>query len=583
MGIWHDQGIINNYTFISAEEKIEHYVVGLIRAPYLSGTIYKYTSSKSNFLLAIDGEIENLKLLSAELGVPSEDVVQMIYGLYHREGAEGLLRIQGTASIILFDFENEKTILYRSFLNGYPLYFTTKNNRLTVCTNPVFLLHRDDISDTVDRDKIAKLFSINPLNWTGTVFSEISEVAHGEVVCISSRGIERKKHSLKNIFHSKYCYRNEKIAFAYYRTLLESAVNERIQPNKKYGIMLSSGIDSSSIAYFAAKKLHLEGRELKAYSWKLPSDSADESKSIELICKELNIPLKMFHGEIFGPFDALDSLFLLPDTPFVNSFWGINQECYSQASEDGVDFLLNGNFADLLFVEKGSQFKSMWRDRRFDLLFPNIAHIFKRKGFLGLIRSVLFRVLPLKKDNRFKIMPWLTTEAHNFSSIDENHINDKEFKNFQSALCSFQSGYLGGERYLSGRYGLYRSEPHRNIALMHYSLGFPNYMTYREGKTKFFVREAMRGLLPNKILNQPRVGLLSSFALKSFERNKNKVREKIWEDVSSWNYYVKEEWMRDRLKDGAVVDNKDLYVIWLCINLTAWLKAIKPGGSLYES
>ncbi|MEA3491095.1 MAG: hypothetical protein U9R27_04270, partial [Campylobacterota bacterium] len=58
--------------------------------------------------------------------------------------------------------------------------------------------------------------------------------------------------------------------------------------------------------------------------------------------------------------------------------------------------------------------------------------------------------------------------------------------------------------------------------------------------------------------------------------------EKIWENPSSWNGYIREEWMREKLQESAKVDNYDLYVIWLCITLTAWLKAIKPGGSLYE-
>ncbi len=107
-------------------------------------------------------------------------------------------------------------------------------------------------------------------------------------------------------------------------------------------------------------------------------------------------------------------------------------------------------------------------------------------------------------------------------------------------------------------------------------------MTYREGKTKFFAREAMKGLLPEEILQQPRVGILIDFALKSFQRNIHTIREKIWEDPTAWNFYVKEEWMRKKLRKGAEVDNRDIFVIWISINLSAWLKAIKPGGSLYE-
>ena len=150
------------------------------------------------------------------------------------------------------------------------------------------------------------------------------------------------------------------------------------------------------------------------------------------------------------------------------------------------------------------------------------------------------------------------------------------------ALSPFFSGYLGLERYLSGPYNLQRVEPHKNIELMNLSLSLPPYMTYRNGQTKYFAREAMHGLLPEEIRAQPRVGKLTSIVMRSFLKNRKEVREKVLEDPSSWNLYVRESWMRGALKRDAALDSRDLFVVWLCLHMGPWLKAIKPRGELYS-
>lgn len=582
MGIWYDSNTKSDFPFITSQKQLHPSCVGLVKSPYQTGTLHKFVSQSNTFLLAVDGEVKNLTLLVETLALSSDNITDVIYALYLQEGSQGFFRIEGAVSIIVYDLKNEKTILYRAFLNGYPLYFTTKNNRLTVCTNPVFLLHREDISDAVNHDKIAKLFAVNPLNWTGSLFCELDVVEHGELVVINNDGMTRNKLPLKDIFSTRYTYNNEEISFDRYREKLSSAVNNSIVQDKKYGIMLSSGMDSSSIAYYAAKSLKSEGNRLVAYSWTLPGDSADESENIERICKALDIPLKMFNGEEFGSFNELDTLFLLPDTPFVNPFWRLNQHCYHLAEEDGINLLFNGNFADLLFRKRKSTVLKMYYAKRFDLVFSSLLFILKSKGFYGVLKSLKARISFSKKENGISNTPWLSNQAVKLLQKSSSEKVEETFQEYEAALCPFQAGYLGLERYLSGRYNVYRSEPHRDFDLMHYSLGFPVDLTHRAGKTKFFVRESMRGKLPNEILEQSRVGLLSSFVLKSFQKNLGKIREKIWENPSSWNVYVKEIWMKEKLKENALIDNRDLYVIWLCIHLTAWLTAIKPGGSLYE-
>jgi len=601
MGLWHHRVINRQKTHSRVEKTDLHFRVSetieldkggelaLLFAPYASSALHPHhLHSKDKVFLAIDGQISNLGNASKV----SDNTSDYIINLYQTYGSEGLYQLDGAFSLILYDAQKQTTLLYRSFLTGYPLYFVTKNNLLSVSTNPVYLLHRSDVSDTLDTDEMNSIFAISSTRLKGNVFSELTAVKHGEMVIITPNKIQHKKRPLNEIFVQEH-YGSESEAIEKYRHLVEKAVHESLLPDAEHGIMLSSGMDSSTLAVFASKKLYQEGREFTAYSWTLPNDAlGDESEKIKELCKMLGIPLKLFNGESYGPFDDLDNLLLLPDTPFTNPFIPITAEVYRRASRDGIDVLLNGNYADVTFQSNRNLLVDIIKDKRYELIFPSIMSIVKRDGYRNVlkksqeIRGLLAHYMPRRIKASFQIREWLSDDvkSHREKMLLQNNkfIEQEGFGCFSTALSSFQAGYLGMDRYLSGQYGIRRIEPHRHLELLNYSLGFPSYMTHRDGQTKYFAREAMRGLLPESIRTQPRAGNLDLFVQNSYARNKTKIREMLLDDRSVWKQYVNETWMENKLKSNTTLSYADFFVIWLSLNMQQWQKAIKPGGSLYE-
>jgi len=82
---------------------------------------------------------------------------------------------------------------------------------------------------------------------------------------------------------------------------------------------------------------------------------------------------------------------------------------------------------------------------------------------------------------------------------------EEGYEIFSSALSKYNTS-SGMGRHFEARYGIERIEPYFDPALINYTLRLPLYMTYRNGQSKFFAREAMRGLLPESIRTQPREG-----------------------------------------------------------------------------
>ncbi len=568
--------------------------IGLLCDPnILSYLSLSQKSQQNKISIALDGHIYNKKELCCKLNINQDvDIAKVAIEIYQQYGWEGLYDLDGAFSLVLYDSNERMTLLYRSFLTGYPLYCVAKNNVLSVSTNPVHLLHRPDVSDTLDAVQMSASFSLNYAAWTDTIFSDISEVPHGEMRVITADSIESKKRPLSDVFTSVK-YGSEAEVIDTYTHLLESTVEKNILPGNQYGIMLSSGMDSASLAALASKYLKHEGKALRAYSWALPdSRTSDESQKIRELCHALGIELTLFNGEKFGPFDALDTLIMQPDTPFSNPYWTVIEQIYRKASEDGVNVLLNGNYGDILFPETSNLFVDAISDKRFDLLLPMFKSIVKQVGFRNTLRrspavhGLLHHMLPFRKQKKsaFNAPKWLSPDAkENIREIWENKKSniEQEYRHFSTALSKNQASYSGMDRYLGGKYGIERLEPYMNLELLNYTKNIPSYMTYRDGLKKHFAREAMRGLLPESIRTQPRVGILNQFAFNSFERNKDKVKAMLFNDLS-WKAYVDEEWMQKKLQDNVDLSYGDLLIIWRSLNIGPWQKAIKPGGSLYE-
>ncbi len=605
MGIWHSRVIDNqkdisfidfiyipyaSHKFINLDKKWGK--LGLLSLPESEGFLYPLHYIKQ-INVALDGRIHNKQTLCHHLNLDKEvDIGTLIIALYKKYGNEGLYRLDGAFSLILHNEREQTTLLYRSFLNGYPLYYVGKNNLLSVSTNPIDLLHRPDVSDRLDMEQISANFAFDLSGWNDTVFLNLSEVKHGEMVLITPMGIQSKKRLLNEVIIPPE-YGSELEMIEGYRHLLDQTIAKNIFPNTQYGIMLSSGLDSGTLAALASRQLQREGRLLKAYSWSLPSyqKRGDESEKIKELCSVLGIELTLINGEQYAPFTALDNLMLQPDFPFTNIFSPVISLLYRKASDDGVNILFNGHYGDNLIRRSENLFIDILRERRFELLMPTLKTIITKAGYKNVLKSPAIRgllryLLPglrLKK-SVFRAPEWLSSEAKESRRLVwEKKRTDgaQAYGQFSSALTKSNTN-SGIVRYFTGRYGIERIEPYFDPELLNYTLRLPSYMVYREGQTKYFVREAMRGLLPESIRTQSRVGLLGQFVRDSFMKNSHEVRERIFDDPSAWNPYIDEKWMEKKFKNITQLRDKDILLIWMSLNLSPWKKAIKPGGEIYE-
>ncbi|MBT2699475.1 lasso peptide isopeptide bond-forming cyclase [Bacillus sp. ISL-40] len=281
---------------------------------------------------------------------------ELILLSYYKWGEESPKYLVGDFAFMIWDERKQQLFGARDFSGNRTLYFHHNHQRFAFSTVIHPLLKLSYIEKKLNENWIAE-FLANPgmfesVDPSSTVFQDIQQIP-------PSHSIKMVKGKL-NI--SRYCKLPEgeklqlKSNFEYeeaFKDIFQRAVNDRIRTFHKVGAHLSGGLDSGSVASFAANSLGKKNKKLYTYSyvplqgfedWTPKSRVANERPFIESTVNYVgNIEAEYLDFDGESPFSVIDKWLDTLETPykfFENSFWlkGI----YERAHEKGIGVLLNG-------------------------------------------------------------------------------------------------------------------------------------------------------------------------------------------------------------------------------------------------
>jgi asparagine synthase (glutamine-hydrolysing) len=135
------------------------------------------------------------------------------------------------------------------------------------------------------------------------------------------------------------------------REAVNQAVRDRTRSRYASAVLLSGGLDSSSLTVVAREEAEREGRRLTAISSvaapSFVAASPDEREFIELFRGLPNLDLELFDDPVPGPFDDLPEIIRLNETPLGTSRQYLYRGLGGIAKERGARILLDGAFGEL--------------------------------------------------------------------------------------------------------------------------------------------------------------------------------------------------------------------------------------------
>lgn len=259
--------------------------------------------------------------------------IKKIEILYHRYGERFGDYIKGQYAIIIFDKRKQKIILCRDKYGQKPLFYDTNRNWIGSTLDSHLKLFEFEYNENAYKEFILFGHKIKQ----DSFISGVSEVKPGQTVCLN------KEMDLIKVFDNKFNYDNtNKI-----EVKLKSAVKNRLDGvTHKYGTLLSGGIDSFLVTYFA-KKVDKRG-VLESFTTSVEG-FRDESKRALISANEIGINTNVSHFKNNKILDYLKlNLYNIYDEP-ISDPSALLLSMQMQKISNKVRLILTGDGADEVF------------------------------------------------------------------------------------------------------------------------------------------------------------------------------------------------------------------------------------------
>jgi len=238
----------------------------------MNGELYNYreireTLEKSGHKFTTKSDTEILPHLYDEYG---EDLVDHLNGMY---------------AFSLWDTRRKKLIIARDRFGEKPLYYGVFDGKLIYASEPKAILAHPSVKPELNLDALRQYLSYDYVPAPNSIYKGISKLPAAHMMTVEKGDVKIRRYWNQSFNKKSDPTATIEFAASNLKDLLSDAVRMRLIADVPLGILLSGGIDSSTVAAFAVQ--HATER-VKTFSIGFEEDSFDETKYARQVAKHLN-------------------------------------------------------------------------------------------------------------------------------------------------------------------------------------------------------------------------------------------------------------------------------------------------------
>jgi asparagine synthase (glutamine-hydrolysing) len=562
--------------------------------PEESGERQPLVDPAGRHALLFDGRLDNREELVRELGLPGEEaartsdaalVLRCLDG-----GWDALERFLGPWTLLVLDLRSREAHLARDPTGERMLCWHASPARLLVASEPAVLLV-DPGGPGVPRDPdeatLAALFAARQPAPDATFFRAVRQVPPGCRVTLSA-GPERRFSFWRPDLH--LLRQSEAESVEQLRTLLGTAVRAQLRAPGPAAVLMSGGLDSTSVAAHAARAQR--GRDqppVRAVSWRFQElAAADESTFAQAMMTAAGLEPVWIDGDGYWPLRGLDESTTDRSLPFDNPYRGLHGAAFSATAAGGSRALLTGHFSDEMYhgIEawwlRDALARGAWaaaaRGVRDELRYRSRPEVWtpgwRRPLAVLLLGAAGERLRPQQPPE------WLTPFAREALRQSPTPLPAQSSARHPQQAATLLSPFalmgIASEMRRARQHGVELRLPFRDRRLLEFALRLPADHLARPGWRKRLVWLAAEGWLPDAVrLRRQMSNLGPLFARGIGERERETVRRLLFgPGPQLWRRWVDPAALEGFL-DTAGTGGSGLptLIFWRCLAAELWARA----------
>jgi asparagine synthase (glutamine-hydrolysing) len=495
-------------------------------------------SRNERFVMVYNGEIYNFQTIRKELEslghtfTGHSDSEVLLEG-FSQWGNDIFPRLNGMFAVAFWDRREETLTLARDPFGIKPLYFAYRPNSSIIFGSEIkaILAAKGDFTKINPQALIEYFFFENPLG-RNTFYEGIEYLLPGHILHYADGQYSTQRYW--NPLDIEPCNDSEPVAIERIGELFEEAVLAHLVSDVPVGLFLSGGIDSSSIAMIAGRRL---GKMLSTFS--VDFDFADSSELP--LAKKVADVAGTEHHEMRVRADELPSILhqltLSHDQPFADAanvpLYLLAQAVASKTKVvlqgDGGDEILGGylRYQRLLLMMNflrcgGNTLSPVYYSQLYRLLPKRFQKWFR----LAFAKDRVERCALMTGKDRNEL-PWhafAPTVAEMLSGLDPYQRQRELLAEFNPSMDRLQETLLLDtlvllpDKFLEKvdkptmAHSLEVRVPFLDMPFSNYVLSLPSRCKIHKGEKKYLFRKAMRGVVPDFVLDAPKKGFGVPFA-----------------------------------------------------------------------
>lgn len=455
------------------------------------------------------GPLDNGPDLARELSIGSDEPADVVAAAFARWGGEAAQRLRGAFAGIVTDGDigwafrdhvGGRTFFYRH--DGVSWWGATEAKQVIAGAN---LARRPDIA------------AVTRTYFRGTspdsALQGVKRLMYGGLLSFDDTSVSESRHwdPDRSMLESRDVTPDQ--AREELRELLAVAIGRTVHGSD--AVALSGGIDSPMVAAFAAPAhLAKSQRSLGAYTFVYPDHlTVDESRYTKLVAEALDIEL----AEVVptaSPLDDIERWVYLADGPWDSTPMSVAAQGYSAAAELGANQVLTGTLAEYLFTINRFLLGHLashgrWRALRRLLAVRRKAGRSRRSLARQLMRELtpapVARAYSVARRRRSTFFPpWTHPEVvggSRYTTALRDPIRERWSRPTLSATRGTTTTSEAIEA-CAASIGVTVRHPLADRDLWEFFLSLPVDVLYPDTTPKSFVRQTLRGLLPDEILDR---------------------------------------------------------------------------------
>jgi asparagine synthase (glutamine-hydrolysing) len=493
-------------------------------------------SPDGRYVLCADLRLDNREELARELGIAPATARELpdssfVMGAYRKWGERCPERLLGDFAFALWDSRERRLFCARDHMGVRPFYYFHGAETFAFATAIKGLLALPEVPRLLNETALADYLVLLEEDLEATFYEGVLRLPAAHTLVVDAEGRCRLSRYWSPDPGRELRLGSDTEYREAFREQMNRAVERRLRSSGPSAVMLSGGLDSSSVACLAARALAHRGERLIAVSAVLPEDhegpERDEWDHIQAVAaQEPNIEGHRVTAEGTGLLTDLEAAFEINDEPFRDLFHYMTRALVRTAAERGATNLLWGLGGDHLVSSKAQGYLAeLARSGRLRVLMRELRGRVRLgdKSFKTLLKNEL--IAPLLPEpfisayrrlrGRSPIRDWIASSmiSPDFArrvGLEERlkdfglaqgvpSFNTVRAHQHRDIVSSANARAMEYAAHLGAALGLRLQTPLFDKQLLEHCLALPVEQKARDGWPRWAIRSGLEGVLPTQI------------------------------------------------------------------------------------